>query len=603
MNGQYQQDHGYGRDAGYSNEQHARQPEADRQGNFVLYKPSHPDQGQNYVNARRLFQQNMSEPQPPLYPQQQYEQAQRNPQVRSMSSSNQPLSRAFGNSLLGPPQFVHHSIQPAGQSPLQGTAAFVRSYGAREPTHSYQAAQQPLLNFQLQAPPPQQASSFEQQYPQAYGSAAEQPKFSNPPPQSVPTFTRSLNSAYTPNSHFQEHRFAPPPQPHPQLNHGSSTNAQLGSHGGAEREYSPSPLHQSFRNNLVSPGPSSLLNSQFPAASQQQNLSSQAGNSFINSNPSGYNTQDYTNSLAGGAGYGQQPQISNSFSRISPAPQPMGYHVQDFTDPPNTYESRMMAVVKEKEKMKALGTHKQMMESLLDQKFKEFKTIINKNLKEKFDVELRRALFHLWKHYKNCNERPNLLNDFDRTIHESLKKVYVETDEVKEKNRQLGDQVRDKEIETTDVINRQIKEMSSGAQKDQQSRRSPHETNIDQRRFFLESQIKELNREIERTDEKIKELQLGRQHRIYEAKIQIEEDGRQRMNEIQRTLTLEFCPTEGNPALEKLRNEVASLRTDYLAIQHDWVEAGHGPNPHDNRIKLLEHEYFDLSRKYEAMKK
>jgi hypothetical protein len=574
----------------------ARQPEVDRQGNFVLYKPSHPDLGQNYVNARRLFQQAPAEPQPPLYPQQQFEQPQRAPPMRSMSSSNQPLSRGFGNPLVTP-------FAAPNQAQQQGAAAFVRSYGGREPNPNFLSPQHLPPNFQYQQAQP--VSQFDQRPPAVYNSATDQQsRFNNPPPQSVPIFTRSLNSTFTPNNQFF-HR-PPQPQPQPQQHQQPQPNSgqdHFSSQGNHERDYSPSPLQQGFRNNLASPGPASFTASQF-MMHQPQNLASLGSGNFATDSTTAYGTQDYTASLTTGPSFiQQQSQTSNLANRLSPTPPTISYNPQDFNDHAVTFESRMMAVVKEKEKMKALGTHKQMMESLLDQKFKEFKTIINKNLKEKFDVELRRALFHLWKHYKSCNERPNLINDFDRSIHESLKKVYVETDEVKEKNRQLADQVRDKEIDTSDVINRQIKEMSLGSSKDQQGRRSTQEINVDQRRFFLLSQINELSREIENTEEKIKELQQGRQHRIYEAKIQIEEDGRQQMNEIQRTLALEFCPVDGNPDLERLRNEVAMLRTDYVTIKSDWIEAGHGPNPHEHRIKSLEQEYFELSRKYEAMKK
>ena len=57
--------------------------------------------------------------------------------------------------------------------------------------------------------------------------------------------------------------------------------------------------------------------------------------------------------------------------------------------------------------MKALGTQKQAFDQIFIQKYNEFKEQINKSLKERFDSELKRALYHLWKHYKNCLENPN----------------------------------------------------------------------------------------------------------------------------------------------------------------------------------------------------
>lgn len=41
------------------------------------------------------------------------------------------------------------------------------------------------------------------------------------------------------------------------------------------------------------------------------------------------------------------------------------------------------------------------------EKYAQFKDSINKGLKESFDKELKKALYQLWKHYKNFLDNPN----------------------------------------------------------------------------------------------------------------------------------------------------------------------------------------------------
>lgn len=78
--------------------------------------------------------------------------------------------------------------------------------------------------------------------------------------------------------------------------------------------------------------------------------------------------------------------------------------------------------------MRKLGTQKQALEQIFNNKYLEFKDHINKNLKEKFDAELKRALFHLWKHYKNCQDNPNK-EMCNNQLRENMQKIYNESAE------------------------------------------------------------------------------------------------------------------------------------------------------------------------------
>lgn len=260
--------------------------------------------------------------------------------------------------------------------------------------------------------------------------------------------------------------------------------------------------------------------------------------------------------------------------------------------------------MKERERMKALGTHKQMMEGLLDQKFKEFKNIINKSLKEKFDTELKRALFHLWKHYKNCNERPAGPEDQDRNVSSNLRKVNIETNEMKEKNRVLEEQVRIKEIETGDLINRQIKDhiSSSGGQSSRPMEISLLPQDINQRRYYLQEQLRNIPGEINEISRRTKELIEARPGIMYETKVSLEKLGREILDEKSRKLAIDLCPNDV-PELAPLRNEVGSLSNEYAQTKAVWMESGLAGNPYDLRIQELEQELLDLERTYEQLKR
>jgi hypothetical protein len=65
-------------------------------------------------------------------------------------------------------------------------------------------------------------------------------------------------------------------------------------------------------------------------------------------------------------------------------------------------------LAREKEKQKKLSSKKQKFDELFKKKLVEFKDAINKNLKERFDKDLKRALYHLWKHYENCTKFPTI---------------------------------------------------------------------------------------------------------------------------------------------------------------------------------------------------
>ena len=66
--------------------------------------------------------------------------------------------------------------------------------------------------------------------------------------------------------------------------------------------------------------------------------------------------------------------------------------------------SQQANLAREREKMKKLSSKKTKFDDLFKKKLTEFKDTINKNLKERFDKDLKRALYHLWKHYENCKK-------------------------------------------------------------------------------------------------------------------------------------------------------------------------------------------------------
>ena len=604
------QGNGYGRYVSYSNEQYGRQNEVDRQGNFVLYKPTQPEPNLNYSNLGNTKQTDWNSNQQTNYGSRNIGDTYNRPnQPRSQSSTAQPLSQAFGQVYNPPepkPQTPMFIPQNQGEDARNGTHTtnFVRSQGGRDPIPTFYRPQpQPAYSSHYSERPATNFVNIPNEAP-----VANQPNQDhtngNLPYQSnkVPTFTRSLNSNYTPNTTFVTIHPTPPSAPQQIPDHQTSQQ-----HG--ERSYSASPLQRTFKNSLATT-PVLQYHQSNPLPSQETfNLSGTGINNFSST------TVDYANSNTGR--FPNNSNISNSLSRVA-QPHQLSHHqsaaysAQDMNDHGNTYETRMMAVAKEREKMKALGTHKQMMESLLDQKFKEFKNVINKNLKERFDSELKRALFHLWKHYKNCNEKHEkhmTQEDIERSIFENLRKVNFETNELKDKNRFLADQVRDKEIETTDLINKQIKEYSmignSKEQANSVSVRRPYNTEmtLDQRKYFLESQMQSFSGEVEKNMEAIKDIQRSRQQKVYEAQLHLENEGRERMSEIARGHILEYCPVDGNPGLLDLRNEVAYMKADYQQTRTEWIENGYGQNPIEYKINLLEQNLFDLEKTYESIMK
>lgn len=316
----------------------------------------------------------------------------------------------------------------------------------------------------------------------------------------------------------------------------------------------------------------------------QQMASSGAPNQFTSS----YNHPGQSIQNQGASYLGQTASISGAYP---PEPSEIAG---------NLPEQRSALIAKEKERMKILGTHKQMMETMLDEKFKEFRTVINKNLKEKFDNELKRALFHLWRHYRNCNEKNMTPEEIQKSTHDSLRKMLIETNELKDKNSQMNDVVRQKEFETTEFINRHIKEINQN--NPSQNRYQDPNMQGDRRRYFLESNINSMNGECKDLERKLKEHNDGRPTRLYEERVGLEVVGRELMDEYSRGVTIEQCPTD-DPSLVDLRNRVAMYRNDYLSTKEQWTEGGYGTNPHEAKIRKLEQELFDLEKKYEALKK
>ena len=81
--------------------------------------------------------------------------------------------------------------------------------------------------------------------------------------------------------------------------------------------------------------------------------------------------------------------------------------------------------------MKKQGNKKQKFDDLFKKKLAEFKDGINKSLKERFDKDLKRALYHLWKHYENCQKFGSDRDKIESQLNENLEKVRKETKDYK----------------------------------------------------------------------------------------------------------------------------------------------------------------------------
>lgn len=603
---------GLGRYPSYSNDQHGGQSEVDRGGNVLLYKPQHNDAGRRYNYQQQAPQS------PATYVRHDHADLANSRFGRSTSYNSNLPSRAYNPLKMQPFQDTPvagnthsdtNSLRNLGNSPQQ------RPLGSTALQQQASTGSQP----QVYIPQPnflKPISSYDQQFNSSLRMNHVNTRVQTD--SSVDQVTRSLNTYGRPgflNDSSQGRGFI---QNGLSVHPMNSMNVQLAAKPAGEREFSPSPLQRGFRNNLVSPG----LN--YNPQAQGTNYNPQAMNynqQVMNSQDSRNNPMlasgNMQNSMQGGyhnmtasgqhSGMLNSPQVASSGRfQMSTAlnrgvPGSPGLNPQH--EALDNHESRMNAVARERERMKALGTQKQMMESLLDQKFKDFKNTINRNLKERFDTELKRALFHLWKHYKNCNERHMSHEDIEKSIYENLRKVYIETNELKEKNKSLADQVKIKEIETTDIINRQIKENSLGttasSPKEQMDPAQPMD--INQRKRALETQISNLKSESVAIERQIKELQEGKQNRLYEAKLHLEKQGRETMDEYSHKLAVEYCPSDSQE-LAKMKQELIKLSSEYEAVKQQWIDSGCGPNPTDYKIRLLEQEHFDLEKQLESLK-
>lgn len=582
----------------YSNDQNGGQSEVDRGGNVLLYKPQHVDGGRryNYQQATPLS--------PATYVRHDHADLSNNRFGRSTSYNSNLPSRTYNPLKVQPfqdPQGGHassetNSIRNLANSPQN------RTFGTTvlQP-QTNTGSQQQVYNQQNNFLNP--VNSYDQQFNSSLRMNHTNTRVQ--PDNSVDNVTRSLNTyARSVNfgdqsqgrgTGFIQNGLAAHPM--------NSMNVQLAAKPAGEREYSPSPLQRAFKNNLISPSGGNY-NQQGLNSQDSRNNPMLASGNMQNSIQGGYPNMTASGQYGGNVNSTQIASVGRFqgqavYNRAIPG----SPGISSQNDIMDNHETRMNAVAKERERMKALGTQKQMMESLLDQKFKDFKNTINRNLKERFDTELKRALFHLWKHYKNCNERHMSNDEIEKSIYENLRKVYIETNELKEKNKSLAEQVRIKEIETTDIINRQIKENSMGtsANNTRDQLESSQPMDINQKKYAIETQINNMKNENAAIERKIKEIQEGRQNRLYESKLHLEKQGRETMDECSHKLAVEYCPDE-TPNLISLKNEVANLSKEYESVKQQWIDAGCGPNPTDYKIRLLEQEQFDLEKQLESLK-
>lgn len=249
-----------------------------------------------------------------------------------------------------------------------------------------------------------------------------------------------------------------------------------------------------------------------------------------------------------------------------------------------------------KEKMRKLGTQKQALEQIFNTKYLEFKDHINKNLKEKFDAELKRALFHLWKHYKNCQDNPNK-EMCNSQLRDNMQKIYNESAECRAQSEQFRSEVMLKERNTANVISKAIKEGTvigkSGVESSSKQKRD--QNTINERRNWLNTKITDYGKESELLTSKIKQIESQRNERVYDIKLKMEKEGRDEMEEKSRELLLMSVNTQ-IPEIRRLKSDVANLKVEYEQNRMEWINNGCGPNIGDIKIKELEKELYDLQK-------
>ena len=246
-------------------------------------------------------------------------------------------------------------------------------------------------------------------------------------------------------------------------------------------------------------------------------------------------------------------------------------------------------------KMKRLGTLKQKLEKIFNDKYSEFKERINKSLKEKFDAELKRALFHLWKHYKNCLENPNREQCAEQ-LREHMQKIHNESAQFRMKyDQQKGEELAAEEA-TENILSKLIKDENNG-QVDEFSnfynKDGISDKNPEDRRRELESRINQNTKETEKINEKMRQIEASRTQNVYEIKLKMEKEGRDEMEEKSRELLMASVNTQ-IPEIGQIREEVKSLKYNYEETKDRWLRSGAGPDIGEQEIKRLEKELYEL---------
>lgn len=221
--------------------------------------------------------------------------------------------------------------------------------------------------------------------------------------------------------------------------------------------------------------------------------------------------------------------------------------------------SQQANLAREREKMKKLSSKKTKFDDLFKKKLTEFKDTINKNLKERFDKDLKRALYHLWKHYENCNKYSDRAK-VDQLLKDNLEKVRKETKDFRIQASNQSKELIEEERETLAFINNNIIEDVNSAET-QQSKLSDN-----QRKQELNNNIMKYQSEVTRLKKDINYMKESRNDRVYEIKLQLEKEGREEMEERARELVLTHC-NDTDEEIRAQKFDVLDLKKKYSSFE------------------------------------
>ena len=179
-----------------------------------------------------------------------------------------------------------------------------------------------------------------------------------------------------------------------------------------------------------------------------------------------------------------------------------------------------------------------------------------------------------------------------------MHKIAIESEEHRIESERLQRTVNEIEAETSNIINRAIKEghsmnrASSPRKSRNQDRRHPQ--NAD-REAQMQYEMSKNNIRKQKIEAKMKAIKDSRNDRLYEDKLKLEQAGREETEEKARELLL--MSTGGHDgSVAYLKREVVNLRMEYENTKREWVNTGCDPSPGLTILRDLEKQLFELKK-------